>query len=187
MKKNAKWIIVAVLAVIVCVYCISTYNSLARQEQEVDTAWANVEAQYQRRAGLIPNLVATVQGYAKHEQETFTQVVDARAKALGTSGNIEEYVEAQQQVTAALGRLIAISENYPELKADANFLELQAQLEGTENRITVARNEYNEQVKKFNTATVTFPSNLIAGMFGFEKKSLFTASEGAAQAPQVKF
>ena len=125
--------------------------------------------------------------YAKHEQETFTQVVDARAKALGTSDNIEEYAEAQQQVTAALGRLIAISENYPELKADANFLELQAQLEGTENRITVARGEYNEQVKKFNTATVTFPSNLIAGMFGFEKKALFTASEGAAQAPQVKF
>lgn len=187
MKKHAKWIIPAVLVLILCIYCISAYNSLAKQEQEVETAWANVEAQYQRRADLIPNLVATVQGYAQHEQETFAQVVEARANALGGAANIEDYAEAQQQVTTALGRLIAISENYPELKADSNFLELQAQLEGTENRITVSRSTYNEQVKKYNTATVTFPSNLIAGMFGFEKKPLFTASEGASQAPQVQF
>lgn len=187
MKKNSKWIIVAVLAIVACVYCISAYNSLVRQEQEVETAWANVETQYQRRADLIPNLVATVKGYAQHEQETLSQVVEARANALGGAANVEEYAEAQQQVTAALGRLIAIAESYPALKADASFLELQAQLEGTENRITVSRSEYNEQVKSYNTAIVTFPSNLIAGMFGFEKKPLFKASEGASQAPQVQF
>lgn len=187
MKKNSKWIIVAVLAIVACVYCISSYNSLVRQEQEVETAWANVETQYQRRADLIPNLVATVKGYAQHEQETLSQVVEARANALGGAANVEEYAEAQQQVTAALGRLIAIAESYPALKADASFLELQAQLEGTENRITVSRSEYNEQVKSYNTAIVTFPSNLIAGMFGFEKKPLFKASEGASQAPQVQF
>ena len=187
MKKNVKWIIVAVLAVILCVYCISTYNHLARQEQEVDTAWANVEAQYQRRADLIPNLVATVQGYAKHEQETFTQVVDARAKALGTSDNIEEYAEAQQQVTAALGRLIAISENYPELKADANFLELQAQLEGTENRIATERKKFNESAMGYNTLIRRFPNSIIASIFGFEKKGYFEAQEGAENAPKVEF
>ena len=155
--------------------------------QGVETAWANVETQYQRRADLIPNLVSTVKGYAKHEQETLDQVVEARAKALAGGANIEEYAAAQQQVTTALGRLIAISENYPDLKANTNFLELQAQLEGTENRIAVARNNYNEIVKVYNTKTATFPSNLIAKMFGFDKKQLFAASEGAEKAPEVAF
>ena len=185
MKKSI-WIIVAA-AVIVCGYCWTTYNTLAKLGQGVETAWANVETQYQRRADLIPNLVSTVKGYAKHEQETLDQVVEARAKALAGGASIEEYAAAQQQVTTALGRLIAISENYPDLKANTNFLELQAQLEGTENRIAVARNNYNEIVKAYNTTTVTFPSNLIAKMFDFEKKQLFAASEGAAQAPKVEF
>lgn len=185
MKKTI-WIIVAAL-IIVCGYCWTTYNSLAKLGQGVETAWANVETQYQRRADLIPNLVSTVKGYAKHEQETLNQVVEARANAFNGSKSVEEYAAAQQKVTSALGRLIAISESYPDLKANSNFLELQAQLEGTENRIAVARNNYNEIVKVFNTKTVTFPSNLIAKMFGFEKKQLFAAEEGAKNAPKVEF
>ena len=187
MKKTI-WIIVAALVVIVCGYCWTTYNTLVKLGQGVETAWADVETQYQRRADLIPNLVSTVKGYAKHEQETLDQVVEARAKALAGGANVEEYAAAQQQVTTALGRLIAISENYPDLKANQNFLELQAQLEGTENRIAVARNKYNEIVKIYNTKTATFPSNLIAKMFDFEKKQLFTATtEGAEKAPEVAF
>ena len=186
MKKTI-WIIVAALVVIVCGYCWTTYNTLAKLGQGVETAWADVETQYQRRADLIPNLVKSVQGYAKHEKEALAQVVAARAKALAGSADIEEYAAAQQQVTTALGRLIAISESYPDLKANQNFLELQAQLEGTENRIAVARKKYNEIVKAYNTRTVTFPSNLIAKMFGFEKKQLFAATEGAEKAPEVAF
>ena len=186
MKKTI-WIIVAALVVIVCGYCWTTYNTLAKLGQGVETAWADVETQYQRRSDLIPNLVKSVQGYAKHEKEALAQVVAARAKALAGSADIEEYAAAQQQVTTALGRLIAISESYPDLKANQNFLELQAQLEGTENRIAVARNKYNEIVKVYNTKTVTFPSNLIAKMFDFEKKQLFAATEGAAKAPEVAF
>ncbi|MBE6211840.1 MAG: LemA family protein [Rikenellaceae bacterium] len=186
MKKTI-WIIVAALVVIVCGYCWTTYNTLAKLGQGVEAAWADVETQYQRRSDLIPNLVKSVQGYAKHEKEALAQVVAARAKALAGSADIEEYAAAQQQVTTALGRLIAISESYPDLKANQNFLELQAQLEGTENRIAVARKKYNEIVKVYNTKTVTFPSNLIAKMFGFEKKQLFAATEGAEKAPKVAF
>jgi len=178
---------VAALVVIVCGYCWTTYNTLAKLGQGVEAAWADVETQYQRRSDLIPNLVKSVQGYAKHEKEALAQVVAARAKALAGSADIEEYAAAQQQVTTALGRLIAISESYPDLKANQNFLELQAQLEGTENRIAVARKKYNEIVKVYNTKTVTFPSNLIAKMFGFEKKQLFAATEGAEKAPKVAF
>ena len=186
MKKTI-WIIVAALVVIVCGYCWTTYNTLAKLGQGVEASWADVETQYQRRSDLIPNLVKSVQGYAKHEKEALAQVVAARSKALAGSANIEEYAAAQQQVTTALGRLIAISESYPDLKANQNFLELQAQLEGTENRIAVARKKYNEIVKVYNTKTVTFPSNLIAKMFDFEKKQLFTATEGAEKAPEVAF
>ena len=186
MKKTI-WIIVAALVVIVCGYCWTTYNTLAKLGQGVEASWADVETQYQRRSDLIPNLVKSVQGYAKHEKEALAQVVAARAKALAGSADIEEYAAAQQQVTTALGRLIAISESYPDLKANQNFLELQAQLEGTENRIAVARKKYNEIVKAYNTRTVTFPSNLIAKMFGFEKKQLFAATEGAEKAPEVAF
>ena len=182
-----KIIFVAIVAMFSLTSC-STYNNMVTMEEAVKSAWSNVETQYQRRADLIPNLVSTVKGYAKHEQETLNQVVEARAKALAGGANVEEYAAAQQQVTTALGRLIAISENYPNLKANQNFLELQAQLEGTENRIAVARNKYNEVVKVYNTTTVTFPSNLIAKMFDFEKKQLFAATtEGAEKAPEVTF
>ena len=186
MKKTI-WIIVAALVVIVCGYCWTTYNTLAKLGQGVEASWADIETQYQRRSDLIPNLVKSVQGYAKHEKEALAQVVAARAKAFAGSADIEEYAAAQQQVTTALGRLIAISESYPDLKANQNFLELQAQLEGTENRIAVARKKYNEIVKVYNTKTVTFPSNLIAKMFDFEKKQLFAATEGAEKAPEVAF
>ena len=185
--KTKTWIIILAALVIVGGYFVVTYNSLAKLGQEVDATWANVGTQYQRRADLIPNLVSTVKGYAKHEQETLNQVVEARANALNGGKSVEEYAAAQQQVKNAIGRLIAIAENYPELKANTNFLELQAQLEGTENRIAVARNNYNDIVKAFNTKTVTFPSNLVAGMFGFEKKQLFAATEGAKEAPKVEF
>jgi LemA protein len=186
MKKTI-WIVIAALVVIACGYCWTTYNTLVKLGQGVEATWANVETQYQRRADLIPNLVSTVKGYAKHEQETLDQVIEARSKALAGGTNIEEYATAQQQVTTALGRLIAIAESYPDLKANTNFLELQAQLEGTENRIAVARNNYNEIVKIYNTKVSVFPSNLIAKIFDFEKKQLFTAAEGAAQAPKVEF
>lgn len=188
MKKKTVIILVVVAAIVaIGGYFVMTYNSLAKLGQEVEATWANVETQYQRRADLIPNLVSTVKGYAKHEQETLNQVVEARANALNGGKSVEEYAAAQQQVKSAIGRLIAIAENYPELKANTNFLELQAQLEGTENRIAVARNNYNDAVKTFNTKTLTFPSNIIANMFGFEKKQLFAAEEGAKSAPNVEF
>ena len=186
MKKKTIWIIVAAV-IVIGGYCWTTYNSFVKLGTGVESAWANVETQYQRRADLIPNLVSTVKGYAKHEQETLDQVVEARAKALAGGANIEDYAAAQQQVTTALGRLIAIAENYPDLKANTNFLELQAQLEGTENRIAVARNNYNDVVKVYNTKCATFPSNLIAKIFDFEKKSLFEAAPGAENAPKVEF
>ncbi len=195
MKKNTVLIIVGVLVAAIALFCWTTYNGLATAQQEVSAKWSNVETQYQRRADLIPNLVNTVKGYASHEQQTLEDVVKARTAA--TSINVDadnmtpeqfrSYVSAQNGVTSALGRLIAISESYPDLKANRNFLELQAQLEGTENRIAVARNEYNEAVKRFNVKTATFPANVVAGMFGFSKKEFFAASEGAETVPTVEF
>lgn len=186
MKKKVLIVVVALVAILVG-FCWTTYNSLVGLGQGVDAAWANIEAQYQRRADLIPNLVSTVKGYAKHEQETLNQIVDARAKAMSVSGNNAEFAEAQQNVKSAIGRLIAIAESYPDLKASNNFLEFQSQLEGTENRIAVTRKAYNEIVKIYNTKLLTFPSNLIAKMFGFEKRELFSVSEGAEHVPQVQF
>ena len=186
MKKST--IIILVVVAVVAVWAVTGYNGLVKADEAVSNAWSNVENQYQRRADLIPNLVNTVKGYAKHEQQTLEEVVAARAAATSVgSADFAKYVEAQQGVTAALGRLIAISESYPDLKANQNFLELQAQLEGTENRIAVARNEYNEAVKAFNIKTVTFPSNIIAKLFGYTSKSLFTASPSSEQAPVVAF
>ena len=179
-------VIVAVI-VAVCGYAWSSYNSFVKLGQTIDTEWANVETQYQRRADLIPNLVNTVKGYAKHEQETLDQVVAARAKALAGANSIAEYNASQQEVTSALGRLIAIAESYPDLKANSNFLELQSQLEGTENRIAVARKNYNEAVKGYNTLVKQFPSNLVAKMFDFAERDLFSAAEGTEKAPQVEF
>lgn len=193
MKKT--WIIIiAVLAVIV-VYGITSYNSMVAQDEAVGTAWSNVENQYQRRADLIPNLVNTVKGYAAHEKETFDAVVSARAKATQTTISIDEltpekmeaYQKAQGAVGSALSRLLAVTENYPDLKANENFQTLQAQLEGTENRISVERRKFNDVAKAYNTNIRRFPKNIFAGMFGFEKRPYFEAEEGSEKAPEVKF
>ena len=192
MKKSSLIIIGAVVA-LAAVYCVSTYNNLAKASQEVAEVWANAENQYQRRNDLIPNLVNTVKGYAAHEAQTLENVVAARANMTAinfntaTAEQIAQYSEYQNNLGSALSRLIAISESYPELKANRNFLELQAQLEGTENRIAVARNAYNEAVKGFNKRIVTFPNNLIAKMFGFTEKTFFAAQQGAENAPKVEF
>ena len=180
--KKSTWIILGVIAVVV-IWAISSYNGLVTKDEKVSEAWANVETVYQRRADLIPNLVSTVKGYAAHEQETLQSVVKARANATNitldpttaTAEDMKRYMAAQQEVGSALGRLIAIAENYPDLKANQNFLELQKQLEGTENRISTERRKYNETVKSFNASIRRFPTNLIAGMFGFEKRSMFEA------------
>lgn len=172
-----------------------TYNTMVEKDEAVSTAWSNVEAQYQRRADLIPNLVSTVKGYAQHESSTLEAVAEARSKATQitvdpanlTADKLKEYQEAQGAVSSALGKLLAITENYPELRANENFSELQAQLEGTENRITEARKRYNEAVQDYNVLIRKFPNNLFAGMFGFSKKEKFEASSGTEEAPKVEF
>ena len=194
MKNKKMWIIVGIIAVIV-VWAISAYNGLVSKETTVEEAWANVETVYQRRSDLIPNLVNTVKGYASHEAETLEAVTAARSAATSitvdpstaTPEEMEQWMAAQDEVGRALGRLIAISESYPDLKARTNFRDLQAQLEGTENRISTERRKYNEAVKKYNVKIRRFPTNLIASMFGFERKAMFEASEGAETAPVVEF
>lgn len=189
-----KIILMAVIAIFSLTSC-STYNGMVTKEEAVKSAWSNVETQYQRRADLIPNLVSTVKGYASHEESTLTAVVDARAKATSvnismdelTPEKLAEYQKAQSAVTSALGRLIAVSENYPELKANQNFLELQAQLEGTENRITVARKSFNDATNDYNVTVRKFPANIVAMIFGFDQKPYFEADESASQAPKVEF
>ena len=187
-----------ILAAVVAMFSLSscgTYNGMVEQEEAVKSAWSNVETQYQRRADLIPNLVSTVKGYTSHEESTLTAVVDARAKATSINVSLDElneqtiaeYQKAQSAVSSALGRLIAVSENYPDLKANQNFLELQAQLEGTENRITVARKEFNDATQNYNTTVRRFPANLVAMIFGFDQKPYFSADESAATAPKVEF
>ena len=189
-----KVILLAIAAIFSLTSC-STYNKMVSNEEAVNSAWSNVETQYQRRSDLIPNLVSTVKGYAAHEESTLQAVVEARAAATSVSLSAEslnaetlaQYPKAQSGVTSALGRLIAISENYPDLKANQNFLELQAQLEGTENRITVARKEFNDATQTYNVSVRKFPANLIAKMFGFEQKPYFEADASAAAAPKVEF
>ncbi len=193
--KKLSIIIIALAACAAVVWGITGYNGLVSMDEGVQTKWADVETQYQRRADLIPNLVNTVKGYAAHESETLAAVVEARAKA--TSVNIDpsnmsaeqitNFQKAQDGVSSALGRLLVTVEKYPDLKANENFRELQAQLEGTENRISVARHDYNEAARKYNTTLRSFPKNILAGMFGFEKKSYFEAQEGSEQAPAVQF
>lgn len=193
MKKT--WIIIIAVIAVIAVYGISSYNSMVSQEEAVGTAWSNVENQYQRRADLIPNLVNTVKGYAAHEKETFDAVVSARAKATQTTVSIDDltpekmeaYQRAQGEVGSALSRLLAVTENYPDLKANENFQTLQAQLEGTENRISVERRNFNNVAREYNTAIRRFPKNIFASMFGFEKRPYFEAQEGTEQAPEVKF
>ncbi len=192
--KKGTIIIVAVVAII-AIWAISGYNSLVSMDENVSGQWSNVETQYQRRADLIPNLVNTVKGYAAHEKETLEGVIAARSQAIQikvdptdlTPEKLAEYQKAQGAITSALGKLLAITENYPDLKANQNFLELQAQLEGTENRINVARKNFNDAAKAYNTAIRRFPKNLLAGMFGFDKRAYFEAAKGAEQAPQVQF
>ena len=193
MKKST--MIVIALVAIVAIWGVSAYNGLVKMDESVSTAWSNVENQYQRRADLIPNLVNTVKGYAAHEKETFQAVTEARSKATQMSINVDEltpekmlaYQKAQGEVGAALSRLLAITEAYPDLKANENFKELQAQLEGTENRISVERKNFNEVARSYNTAVRTFPKTLIAGMCGFDKRPYFEAEEGASKAPEVQF
>ena len=194
MKKVTIIAIVAVVAVI-AIWAISGYNSLVGMDENVSNQWANVETQYQRRADLIPNLVNTVKGYAAHEKAALDGGIAARSPATQikvdptdlTPEKLAEYQKAQGQLATALGKLLAITENYPDLKANQNFLELQAQLEGTENRINVARKNFNDAAKTYNTAIRRFPKNILAGMFGFDKRAYFEAAEGAEQAPQVQF
>ncbi|MEM9051489.1 MAG: LemA family protein [Bacteroidota bacterium] len=171
------------------------YNTLVEQEENVAKAWAKVETQYQRRSDLIPNLVSTVKGYADFEQETLTQVMEARSKA--TSINVDadnlspetiaQFQQAQSQLSGALSRLLVTVERYPDLKASQQFSQLQVQLEGTENRISVARDRFNEAVGTYNTSTKKFPRNITAGMFDFEEKGYFESAEGSDEAPQVEF
>ena len=171
------------------------YNGMVERDQNVKTKWAQVQSQYQRRSDLIPNLVNTVKGAAKQEQSTLTAVIEARAKATSvqlnadqlTPENIKRFQEAQSQLSAGLGRLLAVSEKYPELKTNANFQELQAQIEGTENRIAVSRDNFNGSVQDYNTFTRRFPNNLFSGMFGFQPKGYFEADAGAGKAPTVQF
>ena len=196
MKKGCIGLIVlGVIALALFGWVKNSYNGLVQDQESVETAWAQVENVYQRRADLIPNLVETVKGYAKHEQETFEKVIEARANATKVTidptnmspEDLQKYQAAQGDVTNALSRLIAVSENYPDLKANQNFLELQNQLEGTENRIAVERNKFNEVARGYNTKRRTFPTNIIASIFNFGEKPYFQAQEGADKAPKVDF
>lgn len=195
MKINKTLIGIIVAVVIIGGWAASAYNSMVSVQETATTALANVQSTYQRRADLIPNLVETVKGYASHEKETLEGVVNARSKATQvtldpenmTPEKLQEFQKAQGELGAALGRLIAISENYPDLKANENFRDLQVQLEGTENRINEARNKYNSAVQDYNVVIRSFPKNILAGMFGFDKMTKFEAEAGAEKAQQVKF
>ena len=194
-KKHLGWIIAGAVVLILLLWSVSGYNGLVSMDEQVAGKWANVETQYQRRADLIPNLVNTVKGYATHEKETLQGVMEARSKATQVKVDaddlsperIAEFQKAQGELSTALGRLLAIREQYPDLKANQNFLELQSQLEGTENRITVARKDFNDAAKAYNVAIRRFPKNILAALFGFDKKSYFEAGSGAEKAPEVKF
>ncbi|MCF7806917.1 MAG: LemA family protein [Candidatus Marinimicrobia bacterium] len=195
--KRSTIIIIAVVLIIFFVIsgAIGRYNSLVTLEEGVDAAWSQVENVYQRRADLIPNLVATVKGYAEHEQETFIAVTEARSKVGsvnmdGITNNpeaLQQFQAAQGQLSSALSRLMVVVERYPDLKANQNFLNLQAQLEGTENRISVERNRFNKSAQAYNTQIRRFPGSVYANLFGFDRKAYFEAESGAEQAPQVAF
>lgn len=194
-KKNLILLAVGGLLLICVFWSFSTYNGLVGQDEVVTTAWGNVQTQYQRRSDLIPNLVNVVKGYAKHEKETLEAVVSARARATQitvsadglTPEKLQQYQQAQGQLSAALGKLLAVSESYPNLKANENFSELQAQLEGTENRISESRTRYNKAVQDYNISVRKFPRNIVAKMFGFAPKAKFEAAENAQNAPTVNF
>lgn len=194
-KGTISLIVVGVVVVLLIGGSLTTYNGLVQKDEAVATAWSNVQSQYQRRADLIPNLVNTVKGYAQHESATLEQVVAARAKATQLTVSADELSPekmkqlqaAQGELSQALGRLLMITENYPDLKANENFMDLQAQLEGTENRINESRRLYNESVQTYNVGIRRFPANVVAGMFGFDKRTPFEAEAGAEKAPKVEF
>lgn len=197
-KNKTLWITIAVIVVLFIAgfsWVKGTYNTMITQDEGVKTAWSQVENQYQRRLDLIPNLVNTVKGYASHERETLEGVVTARAKATQTTidpSNLNEetmqkFQSAQGELSSALSRLMLVIERYPDLKANQNFLELQAQLEGTENRISVERKRFNEVAQSYNTYVRSFPNNILSGTFGFQPKAYFAAESGAEKAPQVEF
>lgn len=196
MKKGYIVLIVIAIAISgIFFWFKTTYNDMVSKRENVSVQWSNVENQYQRRLDLIPNLVNTVKGYATHEENTLTEVVNARAKATQMQLNLEEVNESnlkklnsiQGELSSALSRLMAVSENYPDLKANRNFLDLQAQLEGTENRIAVERRKFNDAVRSYNAYIQQFPRNMLSGFFGFVPKPYFEANAGAEKAPQVEF
>lgn len=192
--STAAWVVIAIVAV-VAIYLFTGYNGLVTQEETVNQSWSNLQSQYQRRTDLIPNLVSTVKGYTSYEKSTLEAVVNARAKATQTTLNadnlneqsLQQFQQAQGELSTALGRLMMVVERYPELKASDQFQQLQAQLEGTENRINESRNLYNESVKTYNIKVRRFPMSVVAGLFGFHKKAMFQAEAGAQKAPQVEF
>ena len=196
MSKTLKTVLIIVgIVIVLAAMFVKPYNKMVQNDEECSKAWANVENAYQRRLDLIPNLVKTVQGAADYEKGTLTEVIEARAKATSmqvdpsnlTEESIAKFQAAQDQLSSALSRLMVVVERYPELKANENFLELQAQLEGTENRIAVERGKFNETVNDYNSYIRRFPNNIIAGMFNFDKKGYFKATEGADKAPDVEF
>ena len=193
-KNKTLWIIIAVVLVLFFLVR-GVYNSMVTQDESVKTAWSQVENQYQRRLDLIPNLVNTVKGYASHERATLEGVINARANATKTTidptnlneETMKQFQAAQGELSSALSRLMVVVERYPDLKANQNFMELQAQLEGTENRISVERKRFNEVAQNYNTNIRSFPTNILAGMFGFHPKAYFAAESGAEKAPTVEF
>lgn len=193
-KNKIAWVILALVAILF-LWGGSSYNNMVTKQEEVKTAWSQVENQYQRRMDLIPNLVNTVKGYASHEKNTLEGVVDARAKATQTminaddltEANLKQFQAAQNELSSALSRLLVVVERYPDLKANQNFSELQAQLEGTENRIAVERKRFNETARSYNTYIRRFPNTIFSGLFGFSPTAYFSADTGAEKAPQVEF
>lgn len=195
MKKLGSILAVVAVVAVLVMWCAGKYNGLVQAEESVSAQWGMVENAYQRRLDLIPNLVQTVKGYAQHEEKTLTEVIEARAKATSvtvdptniTPEALEAYQSAQNGLSSALGRLLVVNESYPELKADQMFIELQAQLEGTENRIKLERDNYNKVAQGYNTQMRQFPTNIVAKVFGFSQKAYFKADEAAAKAPEVAF
>jgi LemA protein len=196
MKKSVIAIGIVLLLVLMLIFSVkNSYNKMVTMDEGVSAQWSNVENVYQRRADLIPNLVNTVKGYAAHERETLEGVIEARAKATSVTidpskldaQSMQKFQQAQDGLSSALGRLMVVMERYPDLKANQNFMDLQAQLEGTENRISVERRKFNETAQQFNTYIRRFPQVLFAGMFDFEKKTYFEAEKGAEKAPEVQF
>lgn len=195
MRSLTIGIVLVVLAGFMFMKGCSSYNTFVDKEEDVENAWSKVQSEYQRRSDLIGNLVATVKGAAQFEQKTLTDIANARANATKinidptnlTPEKMQEFQQAQSQLSQSLGRLLMVTENYPELKANQNFLELQSQLEGTENRVKVARNKFNDVVTDFNKSVRRFPSSLFAGMFGFSQKAQFEAEQSAQTAPKVNF